>query len=532
MEKLRIAVWHNLPSGGGKRQLYNHVQGLIERGHYVESWCPDSADQKHLPLGRLIKEHIIPLKRKRDSYHDPSRPLSITRELLDAMEEQCRTCADAINSGGFDVLYANACMYLRSTPIAKYVNLPSAMYLGEPFRWFYEAMPELPWIAPVNFGERKLSLRSLLDYFKHRSSLSTMRVQARAELEYIKGFDSILVNSVYSRETVLRTYNLESDVCYLGIDSDYYTPTGEAKENFVVGLGTLYHGKGVDRAIRAVGAVDSSKRPDLLWIGNGAALHEFQGYELLARDLGVNFIPKVHISDEEVISLLSRATAMVYTSRLEPFGLAPLEANACCTPVVGIAEGGVKETIRDGVNGFLTKGDDPHALGKLISDFIDDPQQVVQMGTQAREHVKKVWSMKMCTDNIESRLGHLSKAKRIKKILGDSALLHQIEPTDDIRMNLDEFSIKANRVRIKGWAFTDDGHGARGSAIFLVVRDDASTRLIPTNSCRRPDVTDYFGNIANYEDSGFTLERTIENLESARIGVLITRENAFSMQFV
>jgi len=35
---MKIAVWHNLPSGGGKRALYHHVRGLVERGHRVESW--------------------------------------------------------------------------------------------------------------------------------------------------------------------------------------------------------------------------------------------------------------------------------------------------------------------------------------------------------------------------------------------------------------------------------------------------------------------------------------------------------------
>ena len=57
---MKIAVWHNLPSGGGKRSLYYHVKGLIERGHTVESWCPSTADRTYLPLDDLITEHIIP----------------------------------------------------------------------------------------------------------------------------------------------------------------------------------------------------------------------------------------------------------------------------------------------------------------------------------------------------------------------------------------------------------------------------------------------------------------------------------------
>src|SRR5262245_54052410 len=58
---VRIAVWHNLPNGGGKRQLYSHVQGLLRRGHHVEAWCPDSADRQYLPLAELVTEHVVRL---------------------------------------------------------------------------------------------------------------------------------------------------------------------------------------------------------------------------------------------------------------------------------------------------------------------------------------------------------------------------------------------------------------------------------------------------------------------------------------
>jgi hypothetical protein len=58
---VRIAVWHNLPSGGGKRALVDQVAALQARGHHIESWCPPSADQDFLPLGQLIPEHVVPV---------------------------------------------------------------------------------------------------------------------------------------------------------------------------------------------------------------------------------------------------------------------------------------------------------------------------------------------------------------------------------------------------------------------------------------------------------------------------------------
>jgi len=43
---MRIAVWHNLPSGGAKRALYDHVRGLVDRGHSIESWCLPTSDPR------------------------------------------------------------------------------------------------------------------------------------------------------------------------------------------------------------------------------------------------------------------------------------------------------------------------------------------------------------------------------------------------------------------------------------------------------------------------------------------------------
>src|SRR5437773_10631232 len=110
---MRIAVWHNLPSGGGKRALYYHVRGLIERGHSVEAWCPSTSDRNYLPLSELITEHVVPI--------DTRQPGKFIGRILllgglngdelreaKALDEHCRRCADEINRGGFDILFANS----------------------------------------------------------------------------------------------------------------------------------------------------------------------------------------------------------------------------------------------------------------------------------------------------------------------------------------------------------------------------------------------------------------------------------------
>ena len=149
---MRIAVWHNLPSGGGKRALYEHVRGLIQRGHYVEAWCPPTASQTYLPLSPMIKEHVTPLNefRERPERYYSARACHYkdTVFALNAMEEHCRTCLDEIEKGSFDVIFANPCLLFRTSPIGRLTNLPSVLYLQEPNRWLFEALPKPLWRLP------------------------------------------------------------------------------------------------------------------------------------------------------------------------------------------------------------------------------------------------------------------------------------------------------------------------------------------------------------------------------------------------
>ena len=130
---MKIAIWHNLPSGGAKRLLYYEVRELALRGHTIEVWCPPTADRAYLPIGEFAKEHVVPLR-----WSDQPNGLlaraawpyqSVVRKLA-AMDEHCRRCAEAIDQGGFDLLYAHGCMFFRVTAIGRYLRMPKVISLA------------------------------------------------------------------------------------------------------------------------------------------------------------------------------------------------------------------------------------------------------------------------------------------------------------------------------------------------------------------------------------------------------------------
>jgi len=169
-----------------------------------------------------------------------------------------------------------------------------------------------------------------------------------------------------------------------------------------VGLGSIVPEKRVEVVIGALAQLPAP-RPGLVWIGNAAIAHHLQNMQQLAQSLGVPFRAEVSISDTEVVDILNRAAALVYTPRLEPFGLAPLEANACGLPVIAIAEGGVRETILDGVNGLLVE-DHPNAIARAIQRLLGDPDYARRLGDNGGEIVARHWSIEASTDRLEERL--------------------------------------------------------------------------------------------------------------------------------
>ncbi|HEX9987123.1 MAG TPA: glycosyltransferase family 4 protein [Chloroflexia bacterium] len=410
---MRIAVWHNLPSGGGKRALYYHVRGLVERGHTVEAWCPPTADRSFLPLAQLVPEHVVPLtwepKRRRGPVTRAWANYKNVVDKLAALDRHCRQCAEEIERGGFDILFANGDRDFAVSPIGRQVRLPRALYLQEPYRPLYEAMPQLSWLALPS--PKRFSPAYLVRFLHNLVKVQGARVQAREEVLNAQAFDTILVNSHFSRESILRAYGLDATVCYLGVDLDLFRRHDVQREGFVLGLGSFTPAKGVRVVIEAINRMEKP-RPRLVWVGNASQPDFFDEMKRLARSLGVDLQPRLQVTDEEIVGLLNRAGVLAYAPRLEPFGFAPIEANACGLPAVVVPEGGVRETVIDGVNG-LWADHDPESLANAMHRLLSDGDYAARLGEQGRQMAREKWSLDGAIDRLESRLLEtIEKARR------------------------------------------------------------------------------------------------------------------------
>ena len=393
--KLRIAVWYNLPTGGARRALYDHVRGLTERGHMVEAFRPPIPNPEWLKLSCI--EHEFPFQQIGNDASYLGRVLKHVVRLtagIRAMEEHSQAVAKHIDQQGFDVLFANTCYQYYAPFIGRYCQTPSLLYLQEPNRFLYEALPYLPWLGAPEGSSWRRRLRARFD-------IMALRNEARHELTNAKSYRRILVNSYFSRESVARAYGLDSQVCYLGVDTDHYALSTSLRESFILGIGAIATPKRVELALESVGKMPSP-RPRLIWAANSVDESYLASLEARAQQIGVDFELRRLVPENELVDLLHRASCVIYTPRLEPFGYVPLEAAACGTPVVTVAEGGLRETMTNGL-GWIADAT-PEALAARLEEIFRAPSECAAAVAARRSEIVDQWNLASAIDRLERHL--------------------------------------------------------------------------------------------------------------------------------
>jgi glycosyltransferase involved in cell wall biosynthesis len=96
----------------------------------------------------------------------------------------------------------------------------------------------------------------------------------------------------------------------------------------------------------------------------------------------------------------SAADVFVSTPWYEPFGITPVEAMACGTPVVGSNVGGIKTTVADGTTGFLVPPNDPPALAQRLAHLYRNPAVLAELGRRAVQRANRLYTWKSVADRI------------------------------------------------------------------------------------------------------------------------------------
>ena len=192
-------------------------------------------------------------------------------------------------------------------------------------------------------------------------------------------------------------------VIYCGIDSARYTPepSARAPRPTFAYLGRLKRYKGVDIVLRAFARL---AQPDavleIAGTGDHRAALEAQARSL---DLGSRVRFLGFISEEEKLALLRRAWALAFASPKEGWGITNLEAAACATPVVASDSPGIRESVRDGVTGYLVPHGDVDAMASAMSRIAASPALVESLGVAGRRFAE-TFTWDRAADETEAHL--------------------------------------------------------------------------------------------------------------------------------
>mgnify|MGYP001274604862 FL=1 len=325
LEGLKVALVHDWLTGmrGGEKclevlcelfpeaDLYTllHQKGKLSQN--IESRSIRTSFVQHLPFGLKKYRHYLPLF-----------PLAIEQFDLSAY--------DLIVSSSHCV--AKGVRLNNSTYHISYVHTPMR-YVWDQFNTYFR-QPRTSW--PVRIGAE------LMRPYLQRWDRNTA-----------KRVDTFLCNSNNIRKKILEYYGRESQVIYPPVDLSRFKP-GDTKADYYLMVGAFAPNKRVDLAVHAFNKL---KLP-LKISGSG------QDEEYCRSIAGETIEFLGTLSNEKLLELYQQARALVFPGE-DDFGITPLEAQACGTPVIAFAAGGVLETVTD-QTGLFFKEQNVEALVKAV----------------------------------------------------------------------------------------------------------------------------------------------------------------------
>lgn len=388
----RIALFHNLPSGGAKRTLFEQVKRLAER-HRIDVFTLSCAEHKFGELSPFVARQFtysfqpLPLLKKPFRRLDQAIRLANLRRLAKLNHR----IAFEIDKGDYEVVYVQPCQFTNSPSILRYLTKPSVFYCQETLRIVYD--------PPILREVDRTILQTVVDRLDPLPGLYLKSLAAEDRLN-LQAAKRILVNSAFSKESFKRAYNISTEVCYHGVDISIFRPLDLKRKPYIISVGALRKDKGFDFILKSLALIPTSKRPQLTIVSNYHQPAEKVYLESLARDLGVCLDLQYLVSDDDLVKLYNQALLTVYAPYLEPFGLVPLESMASGTPVVGVAEGGVVETVIDRTTGLLVERD-PYSFAQAVQELINDEHLRDEYGRQGHEYVEKNWSWEAAVSRLE-----------------------------------------------------------------------------------------------------------------------------------
>jgi glycosyltransferase involved in cell wall biosynthesis/phosphoheptose isomerase len=297
--------------------------------------------------------------------------------------------------------------------------------------------------------------------------------------------DRILAECPQDEEDLIRLYNAEPAKIAMvpcGFDPTELAPISKPlarfalnlppEEKVILQLGRMVPRKGVDTTIRGFARLVNKHGIEarLLIVGGESdnpdpvATPEMGRLQEIARAEGVaERVTFVGRRGRETLKYYySAADVFVTVPWYEPFGMTPLEAMACGTPVIGSNVGGIKFSVRDGETGYLIPPNDPDALGERLAHLYQHPKLLAVLSRQAIRRANDLFTWQKVTNSVAAVYEEVLAAGRSgqRDAASQAATLERrfsgvLEALQEARRRLHPFILEA--AEILGACFQQGG---------------------------------------------------------------------------
>jgi glycosyltransferase involved in cell wall biosynthesis len=252
---------------------------------------------------------------------------------------------EAFDLSDFDLIISSSFCVAKgvlSSPDQVHVS-----YVHSPMRYAWDLQHQYLREHGLEHGLRSLLTRALL----HKMRMWDLRTA--------NGVDCFVANSRFVARRLWKVYRRESEVVHPPVDTDFFQPAEGERDDYYLTVSRLVPYKCIHLIVDAFSHLPKRR---LVVIGDGPQLARLQALA------GPNVQMLGHQPNSVVRRYLQRARAFVFAA-LEDFGIAPVEAQACGTPVIAYGKGGVTESVSEGRSGVFFHDQTVESLVGAIEQF-------------------------------------------------------------------------------------------------------------------------------------------------------------------
>lgn len=363
---------------GAERAVLGLAEALARAGHRPRIVCHQFHESCRVRLAHGVELAVSGVR------------LDWTRNrYLNAIADYGRTGRlGALLDGNADALVCfGPALSLAARRAARRPGSPTIYYCWEPPRVLYQDQDAV--LRRVGLLRAPLAL-----------ALAAYR---RLDRRLVAAVDAVVTSSPFAAERIRTVYGRAATAITLGVDRTRLDaagprPAGTAGSRRSGGaprlmtVNYLHPRKRVDLIVRAlaeIGAAGASPRPELTIVGDGP---ERADLEALARSLGVDGRTTFagFVADDDLPRYYWTSDCYVHATRDESFGLSVIEAAWCGLPVVAVDEGGVQQTVEEGVTGFRVQPT-PDAIARGVTRVLALPDRGAALGGAGRARIAAVY---------------------------------------------------------------------------------------------------------------------------------------------